>query len=185
MIRKINKAIKSILIYAKNKLKYGKKCKMKIINSIRGKLIIDIEKNGNLNIGKFLMTRGPLYLYVCKDAKLQIGDNVFFNHNCSITAMKDVSIGDNCMFGNNLVIVDHNHENILDHDDLYSMQEIRIGNNVWVGANCTILKGVKIGDGAVIAAGAVVTKDIPENEVWGGVPAKNIRKKEKVDISTQ
>lgn len=53
-----------------------------------------------------------------------------------------------------------------------------IGDDVWIGANVVILRGVRVGDGAVIAAGAVVTKDVPENEIWGGVPAKFIRKRQ-------
>ena len=54
----------------------------------------------------------------------------------------------------------------------YVPGEVVIGNGVWVGANCVILKGVHIGDGAVVAAGAVVTKDVPAHEVWAGVPAR-------------
>ena len=52
---------------------------------------------------------------------------------------------------------------------------IHIGKNVWIGSNATVLPGVSIGDGAIVAAGAVVTKDVPENTIVGGVPAKVIR----------
>jgi acetyltransferase-like isoleucine patch superfamily enzyme len=57
---------------------------------------------------------------------------------------------------------------------------VYIGKNVWIGANATICPGVTIGDGAVIAAGAVVTKDVPENAVYGGVPAVEIKRVEEV-----
>ena len=56
-----------------------------------------------------------------------------------------------------------------------------IGDDVWIGVNVVILRGVRIGDGAVIAAGAVVAKDVPENEIWGGVPARFIRKREPIE----
>ena len=56
---------------------------------------------------------------------------------------------------------------------------IEIGHHCWIGTGAIVLQGVKIGDGAVVAAGAVVTKDIPANEVWGGVPAKYIKKRNK------
>ena len=62
------------------------------------------------------------------------------------------------------------------------MRNIVIGNDVYIGVNCTILGGVTIGDGAVVAAGAVVTKDVPPHTVYGGVPAKLIKNKEFTDL---
>ena len=80
------------------------------------------------------------------------------------------------MFANNLVIVDHDHKYSSSGitGELVS-NEINIGNNVWCGANVTILKGVHIGDGAVIAAGAVVNRDVPAHTVVGGVPARVLK----------
>lgn len=75
-----------------------------------------------------------------------------------------------------MVIVDHNHK--IGSNGLkegFTFKEITIGKNVWIGANSTVLQGVSIGDGAVIAAGAVVTKDVPSYEIWG-VPARFIKK---------
>ena len=82
---------------------------MHVINSIRGSLHLEMLKDSSLSIGDFLMSRGPLYIKCMEGAQLDIGDNVFFNHNCSITTAKRISIGSNCMIANNVVIVDHNH----------------------------------------------------------------------------
>ena len=95
------------------------------------------------------------------------------NHNCSITAVDQIVIGNDVNIANNVVIVDHDHiitsEGVL--GELISSPVV-IGNRVWIGADSVITRGVTIGDGAVIAAGAVVNKDIPAHELWGGIPAK-------------
>lgn len=77
------------------------------VNSIRGALKIEIIGNGCIAVGHFLMSRGPLYLKSVNGGKITIGENVFFNHNCSLTCAESIVIGDNCMFANNLVIIDH------------------------------------------------------------------------------
>lgn len=146
------------------------------VNSIRGVLKTEIIGNGNIKVGRFLMSRGPLYLKSVNGGKLIIGENVFFNHNCSITCAESITIGNNCMFANNLVIIDHDHqigeEGVIGTLD---SKPIVIEDHVWCGANVTVTKGVHIGAGAVIAAGAVVTKDVPEKAVMAGVPARKIR----------
>ena len=176
-LKKIKKRLYSFAVAIKLKLIYGNKIKINLSNSFDGKVNILIESKSKINIGKFLMVRGPLYLKSLRDGKIEIGDNVFFNHNCSISSMDSIKIGNDSMFGNNLVIVDHDHL-ICDGGickNEYVTDSIIIGNNCWCGANVTILKGVKIGDGVVIAAGSVVTKDVPPNEIWGGSPAKKIK----------
>ena len=122
------------------------------------------------------MSRGPLYLKCTEGGHIEIGERTFFNNNCSITAAKNIKIGSHCMFANNLVIVDHDHKYSSSGitGELVS-NEINIGNNVWCGANVTILKGVHIGDGAVIAAGAVVNRDVPAHTVVGGYPPQTMK----------
>ncbi len=145
------------------------------INSIRGALKTEIIGDGQITVGRFLMSRGPLYLKSVDGGKLTIGENVFFNHNCSITCVDSISIGNHCMFANNLVIVDHDH--IVDNEGVTGKMISNptiIEDRVWCGANVTITKGVRIGTGAVIAAGTVVTKNVPEKAVMAGVPAKRI-----------
>ena len=123
-----------------------------------------------------MMTTGPCYLKVGNSGNLVIGNNCFMNHNVSITCNDSVRIGDDCNIANNVVIVDHNHtmtpEGVLGET---VSRAVRIGNKCWIGANCTVTAGSEIGDGAAIAAGAVVTGVIPSHELWG-VPAKFIKK---------
>lgn len=145
------------------------------VNSIRGFFKVEIIGDGHVEIGNFLMSRGPLYLKSVNGGKLKIGENAFFNHNCSITCAESITIGNHCMFANNLVIIDHDHE--IGKEGVTGTlisKPIIIEDRVWCGANVTITKGVHIGTGAVIAAGAVVTKNVPEKVIVAGVPAKII-----------
>lgn len=106
---------------------------------------------------------------------LKIGKNVFFNSGCRVQDQGGITIGDGVLIGHNVVLATLNHAFEPSHRQDMNPQPIKIGNNVWIGANSTILPGVTIGDGAIIAAGAVVSKDVPENAVVGGVPAKIIK----------
>lgn len=173
MIKKVYLLIISLTYFTKYRLLYGSRISISPINSIKGKFRLEIFHGGQICIGKFLMSRGPLYLKCTEDAHIQIGEKCFFNHNCSITSATKIEIGDHCMFANNLVIVDHDH---VIKDGVVSgelkAEPIVIEDNVWVGANVTILKGVHIGEGAIIAAGAVITKNIPAHSKAMGVPAR-------------
>lgn len=167
---------KSLLVYLKLKLIYGSRITLKAINSIKGKLDIDLLADSKLKIGHFLMTTGPCYIKCIENSVCEIGDNVFMNHNCSITCVDRVTIGDNVIMANNVVIVDHDHK--LGHEgvvDGLKTSPVFIGNNVWIGANSVILKSVTIGEGAVIAAGAIVNCNVPAHEIWGGIPARKIK----------
>jgi acetyltransferase-like isoleucine patch superfamily enzyme len=168
--------MKSVILYLKYKAIYGKQIEWHCLNAIRGDLAIQLFTGTKLQVGKFLMSSGPLYIKIFQHGHLVIGNRVFFNHNCSITCADKIFIGDDCNFANNVVIVDHDH--IVDRDGVrneYVTNPIIIGSKVWVGANATILSGVSIGDGAVIAAGAVVNRDVPAHTIVGGVPAKVIK----------
>lgn len=106
---------------------------------------------------------------------IHIGKNVFINMGCKFQDQGGIFIEDGALIGHNVVLATLNHA--ASPKDRGSMipAPIRIGKNVWVGANAVILPGVTIGDGAIVAAGAVVNRDVPENTVVGGVPAKVIR----------
>ena len=109
-----------------------------------------------------------------------IGDNSIIGHYCHIGAANDIRIGKDALIGRYVLIIDHNHGGA-DLESLHippikreltSKGPIEIGDNVWIGDKATILSGVKIGDGAVIGANSVVTKDVPAYSIVGGIPAK-------------
>ena len=105
-----------------------------------------------------------------------IGSNVFINQGCHFMDMGGITIGNDVMIGPKVNLVSSGHpvapsarrEGIV-------AKPIIIGNNVWIGAAATILPGVTIGDNAVIAAGAVVSRDVPENTLAAGVPARVLK----------
>lgn len=176
LIEKIYLGISSIYYWLLLKVIYQNRVKMHVFNSIRGKFRVELMRESSLFIGEFLMSRGPLYLKCTENAQLYIGDNVFCNHNCSITCAEKIKIGNNCMIANNVVIVDHDHviKECGSTSEL-TCEEIEIGNSVWIGANVTITKGVHIGDGAVIGANSVVVHDVEAHSVVAGVPTKKVK----------
>lgn len=111
--------------------------------------------------------RGTL-LRVTKGAKFTLGENSGFNSYCVITCRDRIEIGNNVIIGPFVTFHDHDHdyrEGGLYKDSGYKTAPIIIEDNVWIGGNVVILKGVRIGSGSVIAAGTVVTKDVPSNSV--------------------
>ncbi len=111
-----------------------------------------------------------------------VGENVFINCCCHFQDHGGIYIGDGSLIGSNVVMATINHgQNPINRSDNYPAP-IHIGKKVWIGSYATILSGVTIGDNAIVAAGAVVTKDVPANTVVGGVPAKTIKKIEVCDI---
>ncbi|GAB4063920.1 hypothetical protein GCM10028811_39560 [Uliginosibacterium sediminicola] len=130
--------------------------------------------------------RGALII-VAKDprnltskAALVVGVNTAINEYCNIRAAGgEIKIGADCLLGQFVSLIGSNHG--IAASKMIKNQEwdtgktgIEIGNDVWIGAKSVVLPGVSIGDGAVVAAGAIVTHDIPPYEIWGGVPAKRI-----------
>ncbi|MGG6796216.1 UNVERIFIED_CONTAM: sugar O-acetyltransferase [Streptococcus canis] len=106
---------------------------------------------------------------------ITIGENTFINSGCHFQDQGGIEISEGSLIGHNVVLATVNHalEPSLDRKNSYA--PIKIGKKVWIGSNATVLPGVSVGDWAVIAAGAVVTKDVPAYAVVGGVPAKVIR----------
>ena len=105
---------------------------------------------------------------------IHIGKHVFINMGCKFQDQGGIFIGDGALIGHNVVLATLNHAMQPGRRGDMCPAPIHIGKQVWIGANATVLPGVTIGDGAVVAAGAVVTKDVPANTVVGGVPAKVI-----------
>ncbi len=104
-----------------------------------------------------------------------IGKNVFINFGCHFQDWGGIYIGDNVLIGSLTVLATINHGKLAGERADNHPLPIHIGDEVWIGSHVTILPGVTIGDRAIIAAGAVVTQDVPADMVVGGVPAKIIK----------
>lgn len=124
---------------------------------------------------------------------ISFGENVELNDFVHIGALESVSIGDNVLIGSRVFISDHNHGNYQEPDEVsgpeippafrpISSRPVRIGCNVWLGEQVCVLPGVTVGDGAIVGANSVVTRDIPPNSISVGNPARVVRM---FDASTQ
>jgi acetyltransferase-like isoleucine patch superfamily enzyme len=106
-------------------------------------------------------------------ATLELGANSFVNSDCKIRCHEHIKIGNECAISHDFTILDSDAHQL---NDKIKKGPVIIGNHVWIGTRVTVLSGVSIGDGAVIAASALVTRDVPAGSLVGGVPAKIIRK---------
>lgn len=114
---------------------------------------------------------------------IYLGKNSHINQYCCIWASEKskIILGDNLLMGPGVKIFSSNHnmkKGELMNEQPWIEKDVIIGNDVWLGANVVIVPGVKIGDGSIIAAGAVVTKDMPSHGIAAGVPAKVIKSRE-------
>jgi len=114
--------------------------------------------------------------YTAGGEEIRVGRNVFVNQNCTFYDLGGLDIGDDVMIGPNVSIITTGHP--LEPSQRRAVtigKRIVIGRNVWIAAGATIIGGVTVGENAVVAAGSVVTKDVPPNTLVGGNPARVIR----------
>lgn len=116
----------------------------------------------------------PIELGASSNGTLVIGERVFINTGSTVVANHSIEIGDDCRIGDLVAIFDTDYHS-LEPSRPIRMAPVRLGKNVWVGRSATILPGVTIGDHAAIAAGSIVTGDVPARTLVAGVPARPIR----------
>lgn len=128
---------------------------------------LSVQKASHIELGKNIVSDGRCVIVVDENAKVSIGDRVYFNEGMMISSKSSISIGSGCQFGPNVKIFDNNHCFDKLHGVLtsHSSSEIQIGKNCWIAANVTILKGANIGNNCVIGAGCVVKGVIPSASI--------------------
>jgi len=154
---------------------------------VRGQVILgdgvhlqkNVEISGQVEIGDETTVSAYAFISTMPNARIRIGKRVLVNSFNIIGAGEEVLIGDDCIFAPYVQITDSSHcfEDVTDsprHDPAYS-KAVAIGRDVWLGSAVKVLMGTKIGDGAVVGAGAVVTRSLPTLAVAAGMPAKVIR----------
>ena len=136
--------------------------------------IVDIFKRITAKpVGEGLRLETPFHTDFGKN--ITVGNNVFINAGCKFQDQGGIVIGNDVLIGHNVVLATLDHDIDPEKRNLLYPAPIHIGNKVWIGSGAIITRGVTIGDNSVIAAGAVVTSDVPENVIVGGVPAKVIK----------
>lgn len=141
---------------------------------LNGELVI--RRQGELIIEGCCTIYEGCDINIHNGAKLELGTHTYLNRNVKINCNEHIRIGDNCAISDNVQILDSDFHTIT-YDGITSIgsKPIHIGNHVWIGRSAIILKGVTIGDGAIIGAGSVVTRNIPPRCLAAGNPARVIK----------
>lgn len=152
------------------------------VKALTKKIFYKIVYLKKIKIGKNVTWRNQFSVLIDKGAKVEIGDNCFFNNNCSLASHNEIKIGDGTLIGENVKIYDHNHRfnriNVSIKDQGYTVAPITIGKHCWIGSNVVILKGVTIGNNCVIGAGCVISENIKDNTIV----KQNSNKLEKIPL---
>lgn len=179
ILRGVNTIIKKIVIFFRI-------CWLRLLypglyidfhSTIEANCNIKCVKGGTLIIRRSAILSGT---QIIADANAcVIIENAFIGRNCVIAAKNSIHIHKGCLLAEMVVVRDQDHElDITAHTgqrDGFTHAPVIIGENAWIASKATILKGVKVGASAVVAASAVINKDVPEKEVWGGIPGKFLK----------
>jgi acetyltransferase-like isoleucine patch superfamily enzyme len=141
-------------------------------------LELQVGRGGGIRFGRFVWI-GDGTKIRCHEGVVEIGDKTVFGQECTISAYQRVRIGEQCVIADRAMFIDFDHgvsevERPIRVQGIYKRDTI-VGSNVWVGYGACVLRGVRVGDNAIIGTNAVVTKDVPANAVVGGVPARVLR----------
>ena len=168
------------LIFLKIKFKSKIKLSSYRVGFENNTQVIIKGKNAEIIFGKtnYFYRLGNLEVF--DNGKIVFGNNVSINKGFSIVSRESIVFGNNIMIGPNVMIYDHDHsfnnKKYVFKNQGYNTSSIAIGDNVWIGANVFISKGVKIGNNVVVAANSAITKDVPKNSLAAGNPFKIIKK---------
>jgi acetyltransferase-like isoleucine patch superfamily enzyme len=157
---------------------YGSRLKLDGLAFVGPRVVLQIGQDAEIRLGRWSWL-GHGTKIRCHEGVVEIGAKTVMGQECTISAFQHVSIGRECVIADRVMLIDFDH-GVVEVDRPIRLQgiykrDVRVGNNVWIGYGACILRGVTIGDNAIIGTSAVVTKDVPANAVVAGVPAKLVR----------
>lgn len=163
--------MKSPWIYARNliantwrTIRYGGRFHAGLIQSY-DHLHVELTNGGTMTLGNYDQSRGDTYL-VAAGGRIVVGEHVYWGPNCYVASMDEITIGDYCKIAPGCVIVDHDHDFRGDMERDFIKAPISVGAHTWICANSVIVKGTRIGAHCVIAAGSVVSGDVPDGTIY-------------------
>ncbi len=164
------------------KLRFGKRLQTDGICFVCPGVQLEIGRGAALRIGRWAWIGHGSKIRV-HEGEVSIGAKTVMGQECTISAYQHVEIGRECIVADRVMLIDFDHgvvevERPIRLQGIYK-RDVRVGHNVWLGYGACILRGTTIGDNAIVGTSAVVTKEVPENAVVGGVPARVIRMREK------
>ena len=144
-------------------------------------LQLQVGKRGTLRFGRFSWI-GDGTKIRCHEGRVEIGDKTVMGQECTISAYQHVRIGQQCVIADRAMFIDFDHgvvevERPIRQQGIYK-RDVIVGSNVWIGYGACVLRGVSVGDNAIVGTNSVVTKDVPANAVVAGIPARIIRMRE-------
>jgi acetyltransferase-like isoleucine patch superfamily enzyme len=167
--------------YALLKLRFGKRLQTDGICFICPRVTFEIGRHATLRIGRWAWVGHGCKIRV-HEGEVSIGTKTVIGQDCTISAYQHVSIGRECIIADRVMLIDFDHgvtevERPIRSQGIYK-RDVRVGHNVWIGYGACILRGVSVGENAVIGTSSVVTKQVPDNAVVAGTPARLIRMRE-------
>jgi acetyltransferase-like isoleucine patch superfamily enzyme len=166
----------------RRKLFLGKRLKLDGIAFIGPGVVLQVGKGAQIELGRWSWL-GHGTKVRCHEGVVSIGAKTVMGQECTISAYQHVKIGRECVIADRVMFIDFDHgmvevERPIRLQGIYK-RDVNVGNNVWIGYGACILRGVTVGDNAVIGTNSVVTKDVPANAVVAGLPAKIIRMRDR------
>jgi acetyltransferase-like isoleucine patch superfamily enzyme len=167
--------------YVLLKLRYGSRLQTDGICFVCPGVRLEIGRDATLRLGRWAWIGDGSKIRV-HEGEVSIGAKTVMGQECTISAYQHVEIGRECIVADRVMLIDFDHgvvevERPIRLQGIYK-RDVRVGHNVWIGYGACILRGVIVGDNSIIGTSTVVTRDVPENAVVGGSPARVIRMRE-------
>ncbi len=157
---------------------YGRRLKLDGLAFVPHGVVLQIGPRGQIELGRWSWL-GHGTKIRCHEGVVSIGAKTVLGQECTISAYQHVSIGRECVIADRVMLIDFDHGTVevdrpIRLQGIYK-RDVRVGNNVWIGYGACILRGVTVGDNCIVGTNTVVTKDVPDNAVVAGAPARVLR----------